>query len=293
MLPVQQNTETVRCIGYTTCAFSPGIVRRVVTAKTQYSLKNAKDYFTEHLCVGDFTFFPRKSVSLARGDSAASALHRMVFPGVPRTMIPMRKCRELRKFLHTQRPIEHRHAADPAREADAAGAVDDAADGEGAAALGVFRRVEVVRIPPRVQAQGNEVAVSFGELAVGTFGGPIGAGQTSRGQHHGGLAAGDTGAFELQFLGFGPVEDWFDLQQVRHTGIVRMDAVGDPRRLGACRHHPLSASGAVGRVWGTGAAAGGVLAGGCGLGLGGSHRVSAGTMSSLVGGGSRMAPSYS
>jgi conjugative relaxase-like TrwC/TraI family protein len=26
----------------------------VVTAKTQYSLTNAKDYFTEHLCVGDY-----------------------------------------------------------------------------------------------------------------------------------------------------------------------------------------------------------------------------------------------
>src|SRR5687768_9310170 len=27
---------------------------RVVTAKTQYSLKNAKGYFEEHLCVGDY-----------------------------------------------------------------------------------------------------------------------------------------------------------------------------------------------------------------------------------------------
>ena len=31
-----------------------GYVRRVVTAKTQYSLTNAKNYFTEHLCVGDY-----------------------------------------------------------------------------------------------------------------------------------------------------------------------------------------------------------------------------------------------
>lgn len=54
MPAVQQNTETRRCIGYTTCARSPGNVRRVVTAKTQYSLTNAKDYFAEHLCVGDY-----------------------------------------------------------------------------------------------------------------------------------------------------------------------------------------------------------------------------------------------
>jgi hypothetical protein len=26
----------------------------VVTAKTQYNLKNAKEYFEEHLCVGDY-----------------------------------------------------------------------------------------------------------------------------------------------------------------------------------------------------------------------------------------------
>lgn len=26
----------------------------MVTAKAQYSLRNAKDYFTEHLCVGDY-----------------------------------------------------------------------------------------------------------------------------------------------------------------------------------------------------------------------------------------------
>jgi hypothetical protein len=54
MPAVQQNTKTVRCIGYTTCAFGPGNVRRVVMAKTQYSLTNAKDYFTEHLCIGDY-----------------------------------------------------------------------------------------------------------------------------------------------------------------------------------------------------------------------------------------------
>jgi conjugative relaxase-like TrwC/TraI family protein len=31
----------------------PGNVRRVVTARTQYSLTNARDHSTEHLCVGD------------------------------------------------------------------------------------------------------------------------------------------------------------------------------------------------------------------------------------------------
>ena len=31
-----------------------GSVEGVVTAKTQYSLTNAKDYFTEHLCVGGY-----------------------------------------------------------------------------------------------------------------------------------------------------------------------------------------------------------------------------------------------
>src|SRR5437870_9801353 len=27
---------------------------RVVTAKTQYNLKNAREYFEEHICVGDY-----------------------------------------------------------------------------------------------------------------------------------------------------------------------------------------------------------------------------------------------
>ena len=94
-----------------------------------------------------------------------------------------------------------------------------AADGAGAAGAVVRGRVEVVRIPPRVQALGNEVAVSLGELVVGTFGGPIGGGQASRGQHHGRLATGNTDAFELQFLCLGTVEDRLDLQQVRHAGV--------------------------------------------------------------------------
>src|SRR5262249_30347334 len=32
----------------------PDGVRQVVTAKTQYNLKNAEQYFEEHLCVGDY-----------------------------------------------------------------------------------------------------------------------------------------------------------------------------------------------------------------------------------------------
>ena len=33
---------------------SPDSVLSVVTAKTQYNLKNAREYFEEHLCVGDY-----------------------------------------------------------------------------------------------------------------------------------------------------------------------------------------------------------------------------------------------
>ncbi|MGI8966623.1 MAG: MobF family relaxase, partial [Limisphaerales bacterium] len=43
-----------RCICYTKCADSPDSVRCVVTAKTQYNLKNAREYFEEHLAVGDY-----------------------------------------------------------------------------------------------------------------------------------------------------------------------------------------------------------------------------------------------
>lgn len=42
------------CISYTKCADSAGNLRRVVTAKTQYNLKNAEEYFEEHLAVGDY-----------------------------------------------------------------------------------------------------------------------------------------------------------------------------------------------------------------------------------------------
>src|ERR1700722_4505160 len=42
------------CVRRTKTAHSPCSVRGVVTAKTQYNLKNAKEYFEEHLCVGDY-----------------------------------------------------------------------------------------------------------------------------------------------------------------------------------------------------------------------------------------------
>jgi conjugative relaxase-like TrwC/TraI family protein len=43
-----------RCISYTKCADSLCNVPGVVTAKTQYNLKNAEEYFEEHLAVGDY-----------------------------------------------------------------------------------------------------------------------------------------------------------------------------------------------------------------------------------------------
>src|SRR5579862_2202476 len=54
MLTVQHNPAWRLCISYTRCADSPCNVRCVVTAKTQYNLKNAREYFEEHLCVGDY-----------------------------------------------------------------------------------------------------------------------------------------------------------------------------------------------------------------------------------------------
>ena len=42
------------CISYTICTHSPCNVRGMVTAKTQHNLKNAQEYFEEHLCVGDY-----------------------------------------------------------------------------------------------------------------------------------------------------------------------------------------------------------------------------------------------
>src|SRR5580692_3121822 len=51
---VHQKPNARRCISYTKCTDSPCIVRCMVTAKTQYNLKNAREYFEEHLCVGDY-----------------------------------------------------------------------------------------------------------------------------------------------------------------------------------------------------------------------------------------------
>ena len=51
---VEHNPALRWCICYTTCAHSPCSVRCVVTAKTQYNLKNAREYFEEHLCIGDY-----------------------------------------------------------------------------------------------------------------------------------------------------------------------------------------------------------------------------------------------
>lgn len=54
MPAVQHKPASGWCICYTKCARSPCSVRCVVTAKTQYNLKNAQEYFEEHLCVGDY-----------------------------------------------------------------------------------------------------------------------------------------------------------------------------------------------------------------------------------------------
>src|SRR6266851_1786087 len=54
MVVVEHKPSLRWCICYTTCAHSPCSVRCVVTAKTQYNLKNAREYFEEHLCVGDY-----------------------------------------------------------------------------------------------------------------------------------------------------------------------------------------------------------------------------------------------
>lgn len=54
MSAVHHKWALKRCRWDTKCAFSPDSVRGVVTAKTQYNLTNAKEYFEEHLCVGDY-----------------------------------------------------------------------------------------------------------------------------------------------------------------------------------------------------------------------------------------------
>ncbi len=42
------------CTSYTEFSRSPCSVRRMVTAKTQYNIKDAREYFEEHLCVGNY-----------------------------------------------------------------------------------------------------------------------------------------------------------------------------------------------------------------------------------------------
>jgi hypothetical protein len=54
MTAVEHNQRLRKCSSYTKCADSPDSVRRMVTAKTQYSLDNAREYFEEHLWVGDY-----------------------------------------------------------------------------------------------------------------------------------------------------------------------------------------------------------------------------------------------
>src|SRR6266540_4267838 len=54
MAAVHHKPSVRRCITYTKCALSPECVRHVGAAKTQPSLRNAQEYFEEHLCVGDY-----------------------------------------------------------------------------------------------------------------------------------------------------------------------------------------------------------------------------------------------
>jgi hypothetical protein len=54
MATVHQKSNARRCISYTWFTESPDSVRCMVTAKTQYNLKNAREYLEEHLCVGDY-----------------------------------------------------------------------------------------------------------------------------------------------------------------------------------------------------------------------------------------------
>src|SRR5579872_6051344 len=54
MEAVHQKPGEQWCVRHTKTAHSPCSVRGVVTAKTQYNLKNAREYFEEHLCVGDY-----------------------------------------------------------------------------------------------------------------------------------------------------------------------------------------------------------------------------------------------
>ncbi len=66
-----------------------------------------------------------------------------------------------------QGPVKHSHATDPTGEADATAAVNDAADGEGAAALSVPWGIKVVRKPPGVQTQRHEITRDLLTVAKG------------------------------------------------------------------------------------------------------------------------------
>src|SRR5450432_4069017 len=52
--PVQQMASIILCNLYTICRPGFGRLFPVLTAKTQYNLTNAREYFEEHLCVGDY-----------------------------------------------------------------------------------------------------------------------------------------------------------------------------------------------------------------------------------------------
>lgn len=53
------------------------------------------------------------------------------------------------EFVFAERSVEHCHSTNPTGEAYASAAVNDAADREWPAALGVLWRVQIVRVPPR------------------------------------------------------------------------------------------------------------------------------------------------
>src|ERR1017187_4697288 len=51
---VKQFHPVVLCNLYTICRPGFGRLYPMLTAKTQYNLTNAREYFEEHLCVGDY-----------------------------------------------------------------------------------------------------------------------------------------------------------------------------------------------------------------------------------------------
>src|SRR5580704_9949958 len=75
-------------MSYTRYADSPDIVRRMVTAKTQYNLKNAREYFEEHLCVGDYYDEGQR----VDGEWTGSAAERLGMSGIVRAEEFLRLC---------------------------------------------------------------------------------------------------------------------------------------------------------------------------------------------------------